>query len=318
MRRNKNSKFSILPGMAVSIFLAVGFLASCSGGNNTLNADAGSSPAPGAPGAGDIAVWGDSTTSGIGSSAGMSYPEQLQSLTRRTVFNGGVSGQTSEQIAARQGGSPALLTLPNNTLPASGGVVVAGQSTFPVTAEGPGPITGAMGGIRGTLSYLAGSNPQLLFTRQTAGSETTIPAQTAFAPDSFGRESQINVFWMGQNNFYAPTQVQADIAKCVAFLSTQKYVVLSILNAENEGVGTTAYNTIIQLNSGLAQAYPNNYIDIRKILVNAYDPANPQDVRDYNNDTPPASLRSDNDHLNDAGYRIVAREVAAFIATKNW
>ena len=248
----------------------------------------------------------------------MSYPEQLQSLTGRTVFNGGVSGQTSDQIAARQGGSPALLTMPNNTLPASGSVEITDQSTFPVSADGPGPITGSVQGIRGTLIYQAGANPRLGFTREASGSETTIPPQTAFIPDTFGRESQINVFWMGQNNFYAPSQVQADIANCVAFVSTQKFIVLSILNAENEGVGTTAYNTITQLNSQLAQAYPNNYIDIRKILVNAYDPSNAQDVRDYNNDTPPASLRNDNEHLNDAGYRIVAESVAAFIAANNW
>lgn len=321
MRRNKNSKLnSVLSNLIFSLGLGAGFiLAACSGGNGALaSADPGSTPTPGTPGATDIAAWGDSTTAGIGSSAGMSYPEQLQSLTGRRVFNAGVSGQTSEQIAARQGGSPALLTFPNNTLPASGSVVIADQSTFPVSADGPGSITGSVQGIRGTLNYQAGTNPRLGFTREASGSATAIPPQTAFIPDTFGRESQINLFWMGQNNFYAPSQVQADIAKCVAFLSTQKFIVLSILNAENEGVGTTAYNTITQLNSQLAQAYPNNYIDIRKILVNAYDPGNAQDVRDYNNDTPPASLRNDNEHLNDAGYRIVAQSVAEFIAARNW
>lgn len=248
----------------------------------------------------------------------MAYPDQLQSLTGRPVFNGGVSGQTSDQISARQGGAPALLTLPNNTLPASGSVVVADQSTFPVSADGSGPITGSLGGVHGTLSYQAGSNPRLVFTRDSAGTALTIPAQTAFLPDTFGRESQINVFWMGQNNFYEPFQVKADIASSVGFLSTEKFIVLSILNAENESVGSAAYNSIVQLNTELAQTYPDNYIDIRQILVNAYDPSNPQDARDYNNDTPPASLRNDNEHLNDAGYRIVAERVAAFIAAKNW
>lgn len=320
MRNKKSELKKVVSVLAFAVSLGAGlFLASCSGGTGSLaNAGPNSPPPPGAPGTSEIAVWGDSTTFGIGSSAGMSYPEQLQSLTRRAVFNGGVSAQTSEQIAARQGGSPALLTLPNNTLPASGSVVITDQSTFPVSAEGPGPITGSIAGIRGTLSYQAGTNPQLLFTREAAGSATTIPAQTAFLPDTFGRESQINVFWMGQNNFYDPVQVQADIEKCVTFVSSQKFIVLSILNAENEGVGTSSYNTITQLNSQLARSYPNNYIDIRKILVNAYNPSDPQDVRDYNNDTPPASLRNDNDHLNDAGYRIVAQRVAAFIAVRNW
>lgn len=293
-------------------------VAACSGGTSDI-ATGGPNPSPTpTPGASEIAVWGDSTTYGIGSSTGMSYPDQLQSLTGRAVFNGGVSGQTSDQIAARQGGSPALLTFPNNTMPASGNVVINDQSTFPVSAEGPGPIPGSINGIRGTLSYQAGTIPRLVFTRETAGSATTVPAQTAFIPDTFGREDQINVFWMGQNNFYDPAQVQADIANCVASLSTNKFIILSILNSESEIVGSSAYNTITQMNSQLARTYPNNYIDIRKILVDAYDPNNAQDVRDYNNDTPPASLRNDNEHLNDAGYRIVAQRVAAFINARNW
>lgn len=317
---HRNRKDNGLSSLAVSVCFGVGFfLASCSSSNGTLTSGgANSSPPSETPDASNVAAWGDSTTYGIGGSIGMSYPEQLQSLTGRSVFNGGVSGQTSDQIAARQGGSPARLTLPNNTLPASGGVVITEQSTFPVSAHGSTSITGSMGGIHGTLSYQAGSEARLFFTREAAGNAVTMPEQSAFLPDTFGRESRINVFWMGQNNFYDPVQVQDDIAKCVTFLASQRFIVLSILNAENEDIGTAAYNTIIQLNAELARAYPNNYIDIRKILVDSFNPANPQDVRDYNNDTPPASLRNDNEHLNDAGYRIVAREVAAFIAAKNW
>lgn len=318
--RNTANDNLVLSKLALGMCLSVAiFLTACSGGSGTVATGDPASPGiPATPGTSEIAVWGDSTTSGIGSNPGMSYPEQLQSLTGRVVFNGGVSGQTSDQIAAREGGSPALLTLPNNTLPASGSVVVSDQSTFPVSADGPGPIAGSLGGVHGTLSYQASSTPRLVFTRDSTGTAVAIPAQTAFLPDTFGRESQINVFWMGQNNFYEPSQVKNDIANSIGFLSTEKFIVLSILNAESEGIGTPAYNAIIQLNTELAQAYPNNYIDIRKILIDAYDPANPQDVRDFNNDTPPASLRNDNEHLNDAGYRIVAQQVAAFIAAKNW
>lgn len=270
----------------------------------------------------EIVVWGDSTTSGIGASTpDWSYPAQLQSLTGRTTYNGGVSGQTSDQIAAREGGAPALLTFPNNLLPASGPVVVQAESTFPITAEGPGPITGTVNGFHGTLSYEEiGSthNPRLVFTRDDIGSVESIPASTPFHPDTFAREAQLNVFWMGQNNFYDPAAVKSDIAKSVAFLSTDKYIVMSLLNAGDEGIGTSSYDQLAQINADLAATYGSHFLDIRKILVNHYDSANPQDVRDYNSDVPPYSLRNDNEHLNDQGYGLVAQQIAAFAAARNW
>lgn len=287
-------------------------LLSCSGGGTSSETTAASD---------QIAVWGDSTTSGVGATDSDSgYPAQLQSLTGRRTFNGGVSGQTSDQIAARQGGAPALLTFPNNTLAFAGPVVLVSQSTFPITAEGPGPITGTIGGFHGTLSYQTDSNnnPQLAFTRDDAGIMESIPAHSPFHPDTFGREAQINVFWMGQNNFYDPQGVKTDIARCIAFLSNNKFIVMSLLNAGDEGIGTTSYDQIAQINADLAQAYPDKFIDIRKILINNYDPTNPQDVLDHNNDVPPSSLRNDNEHLNDKGYGIVAQQIAAFMAAKSW
>lgn len=268
-----------------------------------------------------IAAWGDSTTSGVGaSSPDSSYPAQLQALTGRPTFNGGVSGQTSDQIAARQGGAPALLTFPNNTLPSAGPVTLESESAFPITAQGPGPITGSVGGFHGTLNYQTDSNnnPQLAFTRDDSGGLEIIPAQTPFHPDTFGRETQINVFWMGQNNFYDPQLVESDIARCVAFLGQNRFVVMSLLNAGNEGIGTASYNQLAQINAALAGTYPDHFIDIRKVLVDSYDPNNPQDVQDHYNDVPPSSLRNDNEHLNDQGYGIVARQIAAFITSRSW
>lgn len=269
----------------------------------------------------EIAVWGDSTTSGIGASEpGLSYPAQLQALTGRSTFNGGVSGQTSAQIAARQGGAPAHVTLPNNTLPPADPVVLQAQSTTPITEEGPGPLPGTIGGFHGTLRYQAASNnkPQLVFARDAAGMMEYIPADSSFSPDTYGRETKINVFWMGQNNFYDPAGIKSDIAKSIAFLANRKFIVMSLLNAGSEGRGTAPYQPLAGINADLARTYPDNFLDIRKILVNSYNPALSQDVQDYNQDVPPDSLRNDDNHLNDKGYAIVARHVADFITAKGW
>lgn len=53
-----------------------------------------------------ILAFGDSLTRGNGSSAGNDYPSQLQALTGRTVINGGVPGEVSQQGLERL---PALL-----------------------------------------------------------------------------------------------------------------------------------------------------------------------------------------------------------------
>lgn len=54
-----------------------------------------------------ISAWGDSLTQGSQDGSGNSYPSYLQTATGRAVGNFGVSGQTSNQVAAR------LLTSPN-------------------------------------------------------------------------------------------------------------------------------------------------------------------------------------------------------------
>ena len=145
-----------------------------------------------------------------------------------------------------------------------------------------------------------------------------VPPQTAFHPDTFGRQSEINVFWMGDNNFFDPEGVKSDIAKAVAFLSTGKFIVLGLLNAGSEPRGSPSYDQITQLNTDLAAAYPDNFLDIRTILVASYDPSSPQDIADHGNDVPPASLRNDDQHPNEAGYAIVAQRVAGIIRAKGW
>jgi len=77
----------------------------------------------------------------------------------------------------------------------------------------------------------------------------------------------------------------------------------------NEMKGGAGYNTIIALNKALERAYGSHYVDVRKTLVEAYNPAIPYDVYCYNQDIPPLSLRGDSLHLNDAGYLVVAKKV---------
>ncbi|HBW2932221.1 TPA: hypothetical protein MEW53_005401, partial [Klebsiella pneumoniae] len=97
---------------------------------------------------------------------------------------------------------------------------------------------------------------------------------------------------------------------------------MGVISGNNsfEYVGTDNYNAKRQLVSLLQQKYPGNFIDIDTILVNSYNPSIPQDVTDFNNGIVPSSLRNSGDtqHLNTAGYAIVANECYKLITSRGW
>jgi len=142
------------------------------------------------------------------------------------------------------------------------------------------------------------------------GGNTSTQIKTRFLaePERWG---DITIIWAGRNNWSNPETVKADVATMVANLTTTDYLVLGVTNgaASSEWAGTSGYATMTGLNADLAATYGSRFVDIRKILVNAYNPALPQDVIDFGHDTLPASLRGDAIHLNDAGHIVVATAV---------
>lgn len=132
----------------------------------------------------------------------------------------------------------------------------------------------------------------------------------------------INVFWWGHNNDTQPDTIKADTAASIAHLApgNRAFVVLSVLNQAKDGElkGQPGYFTILQLNADLAALYPANYLDVRSLLVASYDPNNPQDVMDHQNDVLPSSLRYDEIHMRNEGSVIVAQAVKQFIDAKGW
>ena len=144
---------------------------------------------------------------------------------------------------------------------------------------------------------VSGETSTQIRTRQTAGSNTWY---------------QPTIIWAGRNNYTDTNAVIADIAAMVTNLwscgNTNRYIVMSVLNGDysTEWVGTTNYQTITNLNGMLSSIYGTQYFDIRSYLVSRYNPSLTNDVTDFGHDVPPASLRSDQIHLNDDGYPAVA------------
>ena len=137
---------------------------------------------------------------------------------------------------------------------------------------------------------------------------TAIAARFLAQPALFGERT---VIWAGRNNFAQKSIVENDIATMVSHLTTSDYWVLGLTNRDHEPIGTGLYEDITTLNLDLATIYGSHFIDIRRILVDAYDPHSAADVADFTLDVVPSSLRSDELHLNTAGYGIVAQAVAA-------
>jgi hypothetical protein len=253
-----------------------------------------------------VVAWGDSLT--IGSSGAYDkgpYPSELQSLLTLPVVNMGVSGNTSTQIGVREGGVPAVVSVSGGVIPASGGVTVtfpkcskSNCPTYtPVTRYGPpGGVSGTIQGVHGTVTSDSTGNI-ITFTRTTPGNSVNVTGTPAFVVDT-PYANYIPVFWEGRNDFEWTTQILSDLAGQVATVPAgQDYVVLSIINinrpTEWYGVsGNNLYQWLIPFNEQLASIYGSHYIDVRKLLVDAYDPTQATDVTDYQHDEPPTSLRA--------------------------
>lgn len=255
-----------------------------------------------------IVCWGDSlTTSG--------YPEMLARLTGRTVTNHGVGGNTSAQIAARQGGRPSYLTLVGGRIPASGGVRVESFTVSPMTQYGRQQIEGTLGGVRGVLHRRGEDRYE--FVRAQPGDAVEVPVALPFMTDIGRSDFEIAIIWAGRNNYDESGQVLSDVRAMVDFLKplNKRFVVMPPLNGAYRGeqIGGPHYPHFVRIRDGLREAYPNNFLDIWQLLVEGYDPDSPQDVADHRNGIPPSSLRSDPIHLNDEGARRVARHVRDYL-----
>lgn len=264
-----------------------------------------------------IACWGDSMTEGAGGN-GINYPKVLNELTGLDVSNNGVGGQTSTEVVARQGAIPYTITLENNEIPVSGSVEITNMSNKLLIY--PGIFWGTLNNVYGKLALE--KTGIWTFSRFEQGESIFCPANSIFKIDNGEKDNHISIFWYGRNNYNDGETVIRDIQSSISHLKplSKKFIILSICNSDRsyEKKGMDGYNKIIELNNKIKDLYPDNYIDIRKILVEKYDIANETDLQNYVDDVPPSSLRSDALHLNAKGYTIVGEAVYDKMKELGW
>lgn len=162
-------------------------------------------------------------------------------------------------------------------------------------------------GSTGGLSYptrLANATTYTVINKGVGG-ETSTQIKDRMIADT-GNYDKTVIIWAGRNNAGDTTTVKSDIAAMVSALGHQRYLVMGILNGDYSSEWNTGvtYPKIIGLNNSLSKIYGKRYVPIREILISMHD-GSAQDLIDVGRDIVPASLRSDNIHLNDKGYQIV-------------
>lgn len=282
---------------------------------------------------------GNSLTFGQG---GTSYPTQLGPLVpTKTVINAGISATTQPSIMQRFGSYPINFTVAGNSIPTSGAVNVTLQSNVsPILSTGGGPLHGTVIGITasvpGTLAYgsISGTTVTLTFTRDSSGSAVSTYAGVQFILDDTGFENDLVVFWAGRNTIglqettglTAAQQlavIQQNMTAAIHFLKSvnKHFLIISETNRNDEFSGSTStasgaalngdasYTLINQVNAWYQQMWPNNYVEVREVLVNSGNGSGPDNAATAIDIIPP-SLKSDFIHLDTAGYLIVAQQVA--------
>jgi lysophospholipase L1-like esterase len=301
-----------------------------------------------------IDCWGDSLTNGRGAEVPTShsvthgpFPAQLAALLGsavEAVNNFGENNQISAEIAARQGGAPALLTLTGNEIPESGAVTVTAYSVDVLYfggVSGALTLTGTVAGIHGTLS---GSNSgargtsTYTFTRSASGSALACSADTPFVPDDgVSSRPHIQLYAYGRNDGVssdAVTTILSELAASVAYQSSYapRYLVGAVLAQIGDDLSSFA-----TANAAIEAVYGDRFIDLNAapttnemstigFVPDSYGsyPNGNTDAGDIAAGYIPTGMRfgafvtGDYLHLNDFGYALWALRLYRKIQSLGW
>ena len=285
----------------------------------------------------NISFWGDSMTAGAGGN-GITMPDVVKDELKRQIFNGGVGGISSTSIACLQGGLDFIIKLKDNKIQNKGADTITHYNIVPYIHTTNQTRFGSINGIKGTLTR-AGNlvNPivsdYFYFTRATVGEEIIVPSEGVkmYFDDAVNHRNDLAVIWSGRNDpkqdSHIPTTI-ANIKSMINYLgkrNKQQYLIISVCNGsrQTEGIGSDIYSNIISLNNELQSNFGDNYIDLRKYMVERaiYDAEiSPtiEDLKDIASDCIPKSLIYDNVHFNEIGYRMAGKYISKKIRNKDW
>jgi len=260
------------------------------------------------------------------------YLSRVEAVTGWTTTNLGVSGNTSTEVAIRQGGVRPLLTVTGDQIPATGSVAVTtvdpGSSFRGAgTTSGAFSWPGTLAGVPGTFIHHSELSPVTReFVRDTAGTAVACPPGTPFyGTDGDAHRDEIQVIWVGRNNILNPADVIRDVAAMVAHLTpyVKRYIVMGVTNGTNEPFGSANYNAVIAINQQLADIYGERFLDIRRYLIDQAQAdlgqtPTPEDLTAISEDRIPPQLHIDSIHFTTAGYTAVGNRTVTKLTGLGW
>lgn len=242
------------------------------------------------------------------------FLNRLHALTGLPTYNFGLSGQTSDAIAARQGGAPTYYAPVGGVIPESGSVTLTPAVPGPCRSlAAPVNLSCRLAGVDGTFAW-DGTNAT--FTRQSPGDAVavavlvplyvypittvnvsgSIPAGTLYEQ----HDECMNLIWPGRNNLNQTDLIMENVDSIVKYLKNigQEFLLLAEFNSSAEPTGSTGFNQMTELNSRYQDKYPDFYceidgVDIRQNFINHANPASAGDMEDVAAGLTPRSLRYD-------------------------
>ena len=270
------------------------------------------------------AHWGDSMTDDAVTGVD-AWVNKLSVLTGQSHYNGGWYQQTADQIAARQGGLPALVTVSGNVTASSGATTITSIVNKPVLASGTRYVHGTLAGIPGIIQEPTSGNVQ--FTPDASGAYP-IPANSVFIPtNGLNYRDRVATIWSGRNNVPLSTDpilVVAAIRSMIDYLSpnVKRVMVMEVVPAEFDDSTMRTYTAT--LNAAIKAAFPEFWLDIASWLrttaaaTAAGITFDTDDNTDIANGNTPGSFRSDSTHLNATGCTAVAYRVHLEAQRRGW
>ncbi len=283
------------------------------------------------------------------------FLRRIYQLTGLPTYNFGLAGQTSDAIAARQGGAPAYYAPVGGSIPASGAVTLTPAVPGPCRSlAAPVALKCNLAGVDGTFTW---DGTSAVFTRETAGDAVPVsvqvplfvyPITTVNVTGSIASGTQfdlhdecINIFWIGRNNLSETDLIMQDLVSMVEYVKNigQKIVILAEFNSSGEPTGSAGFNQMTELNSRYKEKYPDFYceidgVDVLQNFINNANPDSPDDMSDVASGLTPRSLRYDNLHPSqqitgtggsltpelalDYGANVNANFVHQFLMKKGW
>lgn len=263
-----------------------------------------------------IAAWGDSITE-IGSGTD-SYCDLLARLTGLPVYNGGKWGQSSPQIAARQGGAVASVTFPGNTIPAAAGATTVTANVNPLGGSYSGSRAGSIHGVAGMLAWDQASNT-LTFTRSNSGTAVSLTGAAKFIPAdgvNLTNREAAQIIWAGRNGAQDVAGNLSAVRQMAAY-GNARFLVLSVLPWAGQ-VSPDATNYAYQ------EAFPEQYRDVGAWLRTQAAAAaagitfTTDDQADIAAGLTPRSFRQDDVHPNAAGRTAIAAYIFQEMQKLGW